>query len=128
MHLRLTELLHRGLVVDVGLTYQDFVVLAELSTGERRVVDLARTLGLEKSRLSHQLRRLGDRGLVAKRATPDDGRGAVAAITAAGRRLHERALPGHRERVHLLFGEHLTRSEASAVRAVTAKVRGSLPG
>src|SRR5687768_3942788 len=58
MHLQLTAVLHRGLVADVGLSYQDFVVLSELSIEPRRVVDLARTVGIEKSRLSHHLDRM----------------------------------------------------------------------
>ena len=126
LHLQLTALLHRGLTADVGLAYQDFVVLAELAAGPRRVVDLARSLGLEKSRLSHQLNRLEERGLVAKRPTPGDGRGAAVALTAAGRRLHGRALPGHLERVRRHFADHVTPAEAAALRSVTGKVRAAL--
>ena len=127
MHLQLTELLHRGLVDDVGVTYQDYVVLAELAVEERRVVELARTLGLEKSRLSHHLNRMAERGLVVKRPAPGDKRGAVVDLTAAGRRLHRQALPGHRERVRRLFSDHVTRAEAAAIRAVATKVREALP-
>lgn len=123
LHLQLTALLHQGLMADVGLAYQDFVVLAELAAGPRRVVELARTLGLEKSRLSHQLTRLEARGLVAKRPTPGDGRGAAVEITPAGRRLHGRALPGHRARVQQHFADHVTPKEAAALRSVAGKVQ-----
>jgi DNA-binding MarR family transcriptional regulator len=126
MHLQLTAALHRGLMDDVDLSYQDFVVLAELTREPRRVVDLARTLGIEKSRLSHHLDRLQHRDLVERRPTPGDARGALVVITRAGRRLHARALPGHTARVMHHFGEHVTATEARSLRALVAKVRPEL--
>ena len=126
LHLQLTQVLHRALVDEVGLTYQDFVILAELADGPRRVLELARTLGLEKSRLSHHLSRMGERGLVAKRPAAEDRRGAVVEVTAAGRRLHARAVRGHHERVQRLFGDHLTAAEARALASFSRKVRDGL--
>ena len=122
VHLQLTPILHRGLVEDAGIGYQDFIVLAELRGGPKRVVELAHTLGLEKSRLSHQLDRMQDRGLVERRPTPGDARGASVVLTPAGRALHRRALPGHTERVRRHFGDHVTPAEAAALRAVVAKI------
>ena len=126
MHLQLSALLQRGLMEDVGLSYQDFMVLSELVVEPRRVVDLARTLGLEKSRLSHHLDRMQGRDLVTRRPTPGDARGALVVPTPAGRRLHTRALPGHTERVRHHFGEHVTASEGRALRSVLEKVRSTL--
>src|SRR5688572_4435834 len=122
MHLQLSAILHRGLMEDVGMSYQDFIVLSELSVEPRRVVDLARTLGLEKSRLSHHLDRMQGRDLVARRPTPGDARGALVVSTPAGRRLHKRAPPGHVARVQELFGDHVTMSEARAIGSVITKV------
>src|SRR5688572_20680067 len=122
MHLQLSAILHRGLMEDVGISYQDFIVLAELSVEPRRVVDLARSLGLEKSRLSHHLDRMQSRELVARRPTPGDARGSLVVCTPAGRRLHRRALPGHVTRVREHFGDHVTPSEARAIRSVLTKV------
>lgn len=126
MHYRLTAILHRELVADVGLTYQDFVILSELSLEPRRVVDLARALGLEKSRLSHHLDRMQGRNLVARRPAPGDARGALVVTTPHGRRLHERALPKHVARVRRYFGDHVTAAEARALRSVLDKIRSTL--
>jgi DNA-binding MarR family transcriptional regulator len=126
MHLQLSSILHRGLMEDVGISYQDFIVLSEVSLEPRRVVDLARALGLEKSRLSHHLDRMQARDLVARRPTPGDARGALVVSTTIGRRLHRRALPRHVERVRQHFGDHVTVSEARAIRSVLEKVSQTL--
>jgi DNA-binding MarR family transcriptional regulator len=126
MHLQLTALLHHGLVADVGLTYQDFVVLSELSNEPRRVVDLAQTLGLEKSRLSHHLDRMVARGLVARRPTPGDARGTCMVLTPKGRRMHAKALPTHLDRVRRLFGVHVSTREANALRSLLEKVEAAI--
>ena len=128
VHLRVTHRLHRGLVEDAGIGYQDYVVLTELRAGPRRVTELADGVGFEKSRLSHQLDRLERDGLVERRRSLDDRRGAEVAITAAGRRLQRRVTPGHLERVHQLFDRHLTSTERRALGAVAAKVLGALDG
>lgn len=126
MHLQLSAILQRGLMEDVGMSYQDFMVLSELAAEPRRVVDLARTLGIEKSRLSHHLDRMQGRDLVARRPTPGDARGALVVSTPAGRRLHKRALPKHVARVRRHFGDRVTETEARAVRSVLTKVRETL--
>lgn len=126
MHLQLSAILHRGLMDDVGMSYQDFMVLSELAVEPRRVVDLARTLGIEKSRLSHHLDRMQGRDLVARRPTPGDARGALVVCTAAGRRLHKRALPKHVARVRAHFADHVTDAEAKAVRSLLAKVETAI--
>jgi len=122
VHLRVTHLLHRGLVDDAGLGYQDYVVLTELRAGPRRVTDLAEGVGFEKSRLSHQLDRLERDGLVQRRRTQEDRRGAEVAITAAGRRLQAQVTPAHLERVRDLFDRHLTATERRAIRGAARKV------
>jgi DNA-binding MarR family transcriptional regulator len=126
MHLQLSALLHRGLMDDEGMSYQDFMVLSEVSVEPRRVVDLARTLGIEKSRLSHHLDRMQGRGLVERRPTPGDARGALVVSTSAGRRLHKRVLPKHTARVRHHFGDHVTAAEVRALRSVLGKVRQAL--
>jgi len=126
MHLQLTQVLHRGLVEDVGLTYQDFVILAELSGGPRRFLDLAQSLGLEKSRLSHHLKRMAGRGIIEKQPAAEDRRGAVLSLTPAGRQQHADALAGHHERVRRYFADQLTVNEAKAIASVTRKVGEAL--
>ena len=122
VHLQITYRLHRGLLDDVGIGYQDYVVLTELVDAPERVSALARRVGYEKSRLSHQLDRLEHDGLVLRRPSPGDRRGAEVSITAAGRRLQRRATPRHLERVEELFDSHLTATERRALRAAAGKV------
>src|SRR5688572_22429559 len=78
MQLRLEGELARQLASDSGLSYPDYLVLAALTARDdrMRVFELATVLGWEKSRLSHHLGRMVDRGLVAKEPCPDDRRGA----------------------------------------------------
>jgi DNA-binding MarR family transcriptional regulator len=126
VHLQLTSILHRGLVDDLGLSYKDFVVLAELARGPKRVVELAHSLGLEKSRLSHQLDSLQARDLIDRRPTPGDARGASVVLTAAGRRLHRRALPNHVARVQLYFGAHISARDGEVLRSLLDRIEAAL--
>jgi len=50
-----------------------------------RLFELGHQLGWEKSRLSHQVTRMADRGLVEKLKCPSDLRGAVVGVSARGR-------------------------------------------
>jgi DNA-binding MarR family transcriptional regulator len=59
--------------------------------GPIAVSDVARRLEVDLSNASRQLRALEDQGLVARRVDRDDRRVARVAITAAGRRVLERA-------------------------------------
>jgi DNA-binding MarR family transcriptional regulator len=63
----------------------DRIILARLMAGgERRATDLAAETFLDLSTVSRQVRSLVERGLVERRPDPDDGRGALLAVTPAG--------------------------------------------
>src|SRR3954468_1707072 len=65
----LPAVLHRELQADAGLSLPDFDVLVQLTEsdgGRLRVSDLARSLGWERSRLSHHVARMERRGVVAR--------------------------------------------------------------
>src|ERR1700731_949264 len=79
-----------------GLSYQDYLVLATLSDhpdGQRRVVELSDELGWEKSRLSHHITRMCERGLVAKVPCTSDQRGIYVQLTEHGRHTLEESAP-----------------------------------
>ena len=122
VHLQVTYRLHRGLLDDVGIAYQDYVVLTELADAPQRVSVLAGRVGFEKSRLSHQIDRLEREGLVQRRPSATDRRGAEVAITAAGRRLQRKATPRHLDRVEALFDSQLTDTERRALRSAARKI------
>jgi DNA-binding MarR family transcriptional regulator len=82
----------------VGLShpqYEILVRLAEAPEGELRMTELAGTLLTSKSGLTYQVTQLEKAGLVERRSCPSDVRGVLAVLTSAGRRLLERAAPGH---------------------------------
>ncbi len=71
-----------------GLSIADFSVLVQLSEhadGRMRVLELARGLRWEKSRLSHQLTRMQQRGLIERSNCNEDRRGAFVVLTDQGR-------------------------------------------
>ncbi|MBM9505825.1 winged helix-turn-helix transcriptional regulator [Streptomyces sp. KK5PA1] len=64
----------------------DRMLLARLvDCGEQRATDLAADTLLDLSTVSRQVRSLFERGLISRRPDPEDKRGALLAVTAAGR-------------------------------------------
>lgn len=129
MQMRLDGELARQLAADSGLSYPDFVVLVALTDredGRMRLFELAREIGWEKSRLSHHIARMAERGLVAKERCDTDRRGATVAVTPHGRREIEAAAPGHAETVRRLFIDRLTPEQLDAVGAAAATVLAGL--
>lgn len=97
----------RDLGRDSGLSDPDYDVLSTLSEKERQrwqLRDLAAKMLWSRSRLSHHVDRMEQRGLVAREEDPDDRRGCILVMTREGRRTLERAAPYHvaSVRAHLL--------------------------
>lgn len=92
--------MNRQLQADCGISLGDYDVLVALSErGPLRVFELGEYIAWEQSRLSHQLRRMRERGLVERHGSDDDRRGATVSLTAAGEAALEAAAPGHAELV-----------------------------
>ena len=88
MRVRLTGKINRELARETGLSEADFAILTELSLadeGVSRAMALRGGLDWEKSRLSHQIRRMEERGLLRREPCVEDSRGSVIRITDAGR-------------------------------------------
>lgn len=118
MQMRLEGELARQLAADSGLSYPDYLVLVALTDrpdGRMRQFELAGALGWEKSRVSHQVGRMADRGLVDKEQCDTDRRGAFVVITAKGRREIEAAAPGHVAAVRSLIVDRLTPAQLDAI-------------
>jgi DNA-binding MarR family transcriptional regulator len=118
MQLRLEGELARQLAVDSGLSYPDYLVLVALTDrpdGRMRLFELGEVLGWEKSRTSHHVARMVDRGLVKKQRCDSDRRGFYVAVTARGRREIESAAPGHVSAVRRLFVDRLTLEQLDAI-------------
>jgi DNA-binding MarR family transcriptional regulator len=83
---------------------------------------LGHELGWEKSRISHQVKRMAERGLVEKCRSGDDGRGAVVQVSPLGRQRIEAAAPSHVEAVRRLFVDRLTRGQLDNLGVVARTV------
>jgi DNA-binding MarR family transcriptional regulator len=90
MQSHLLGVLNRELTQASGLSEAEYEVSAALlqQPGHKlRARELRRELLWEKSRLSHQLRRMEQRGLIRRTDCAEDSRGAIVELTAAGRRI-----------------------------------------
>jgi DNA-binding MarR family transcriptional regulator len=102
--------MNRQLQADNGVSLSDYHILVALSNAPNsrmRVTDLAAQIGWERSRVSHHLRRMCERGLTERQPSPDDGRAIDAWLTALGREAITGAAPGHIELVRRLFFDPL---------------------
>jgi DNA-binding MarR family transcriptional regulator len=110
VQMRLNYAMNRELQSDGDLSLADYHILNALTDapgGRLQVSDLAALIGWERSRASHQLRRLCERGLAERVPSPDDGRATDAIVTKAGREAIEAAAPGHVALVRQLFFDPL---------------------
>lgn len=117
--------LSRQMSVDSDISMADFAVLVQLTDtpDERvRVLELARSLHWEKSRISHHVARMEKRGLVRRENCRSDGRGSFVVLTDLGRSAIEAAAPSHAETVRKLVFDLLDDSEVAALREISEKV------
>jgi DNA-binding MarR family transcriptional regulator len=129
MRTRLAGQISRDLAHATGLSAADFEILAALiGSPEEPVRALALRCGLEweKSRLSHQLRRMEQRGLVVRESCAEDNRGAVIRVTAAGRALAERATLRYEEAVRRYVVDALTADELATLGRLADRVLANL--
>lgn len=106
---RLQVVMNRQLQARCGLSLADYEVLVALSeAGPMRVLELAAALGWEQSRLSHQLRRMRARGLLDRRGSEDDRRGATVELTDPGREALASAAPDHVALVRSVLFDNMT--------------------
>jgi DNA-binding MarR family transcriptional regulator len=106
--------LAREIAASSDLSMADFGVLVQLTDvpdGRARISELADNLGWERSRVSHQLKRMQARGLVERFECAEDGRGSFVGVTADGRKAIADAAPGHVASVRRLVVDHLTPDE-----------------
>ncbi len=129
MHLQLSATLSRELAEASGLSYPDYLVLAALTArpdGRMRAFELGGELGWEKSRLSHHIARMVERGLVRRERCETDQRGAFVVVTRQGRKAIEAAAPGHVEGVRRHFIDLLSADELDTLSAVAGRVLDEL--
>lgn len=134
--LRLSHEMNRQLQADSALSLNDYHVLNALadSPGRRlQVSALASRIAWERSRLSHHLQRMSDRGLVQREASPSDRRATDVALTDDGYAALLDATAGHVEWVRTLFFDGLDPELVAPLRAALEQIHeqvlthGALP-
>ena len=111
-----------GLITrDSGLSGADYAVLVPLSEspdGMLRARELRREILWDRSRLSHQVKRMEKRSLVVREECVEDARGAMIRMTDHGRAAIEGAAPGHAAATRRYFFDLLSDDEVDALTAV----------
>jgi len=125
MRLLLDLQLDRDLMSQSGLSEQDYDVLSNLSDApgqQLRLTDLAGHLRWSKSRLSHHVTRMQQRGLVDREECAEDARGSMLVLTPAGRKAIREAAPDHVRSVRKHFIDLLTEDELDTLAALSERV------
>ncbi len=117
--------LARDLARDSGLSEPDYDVLSTLSekAGHRwQLHELAAKMLWSRSRLSHHIARMEQRGLVAREGDPDDRRGCIIVLTRPGLRTLEAAAPPHVAAVRRHFIDLLAEDEVATLTQISERV------
>lgn len=107
----LIDVLDRQLQADSNLPITYFEILIPLSEAEDRTLrmsELAEAARSSRSRLSHAVARLEERGWVRRLNCPTDRRGQLAQLTDEGFAVVEAAAPGHVEAVRKYLIDRLS--------------------
>ena len=119
------KVMHRKLA-EVGLTVPQYDLLMSLMQKDGQTQqELASRLLVVKSNVSSLLSRAERDGLIERRANPEDGRGKVVTLTAAGKRLAKRGWKVQSE-VVTKMAEALTPSELEEVARTMRRLRDAL--
>lgn len=114
--LRVSGSLNRAVAEQHKLTLVDVRLLEILSrNGSARMGDIAEQLLSLPSRVTRQIRRLEQAGLVRREASPEDGRGVLASITDQGREVLAAAMVTYADGVRQRFLAPLTRNQIAAL-------------
>ncbi|HLU34386.1 MAG TPA: MarR family transcriptional regulator [Thermomicrobiales bacterium] len=130
MRVRLADRINRELSRETGVSEAEFeVLMALMEAPDEPMRALALRCGLEweKSRLSHQLRRMEQRGLVRRDNCAEDNRGAVVVLTEEGRKLAAKARRVHDEAVRRYFIDVLSAEQVNALEDIARTVLDRLP-
>ena len=115
----LEDRLDRELTRETGISHAYYEILVQLSETEGRSLrmsELADRCLSSRSRLSHAVSRLEERGWVRRQVCEDDGRGQLAVLTDDGFAALEAAAPVHVESVRRHLFDQLTPEQVEHVR------------
>ena len=98
-----------------GTEYVVLVALSELTVPSVNLNRLAHGLGWEISRMSHQVSRMDEAGLVKKTKNLEDSRCFDVSITAKGRKIAEAAIPLQSKEINHCFSQVLTQVQMKSL-------------
>jgi DNA-binding MarR family transcriptional regulator len=111
------------LIKDSALPHGYYEILVHLSEAPNRALrmsQLATASTFSKSRLSHAVSRLEERGIVTRVDCATDRRGQIAQLTDEGMAVLEAAAPGHVEQVRRSLIDALTPEQISQLGEISA--------
>lgn len=117
--------LARDLGRDSGLSDPDYDVLSTLSekpSHRWQLRELAAKMLWSRSRLSHHIARMEQRGLVAREDDPGDRRGCILVLTPLGLKTLKRAAPLHVASVRAAFLDLVNESELDTLTEIYERV------
>jgi DNA-binding MarR family transcriptional regulator len=119
--LLLQDRLDRELIHETGISHAYYEILVQLSEAPCRMLrmsELAERSLSSRSRLSHAVARLEERGWVRRQVCEEDGRGALAVLTDDGFAALEAAAPVHVESVRTHLFDQLSPEQLAALRDI----------
>jgi len=119
--LLLQDRLDRELTHSTGISHAYYEILGALSETPGRMMrmsELADRCLSSRSRLSHAVSRLGERGWVRRQVCAEDGRGQLAVLTDDGFAALEAAAPVHVESVRTHLFDQLTPQQVENMRDI----------
>lgn len=125
----LSDALDRQLQQDAGIPHGYYEILVRLSESpcrQMRMSELATATRSSRSRLSHAVARLEERGWVNRVECPTDRRGAVAHLTDVGFAALAAAAPGHVQAVRQYLIDRLTPTQIRQLGRIAAAVVAGL--
>jgi DNA-binding MarR family transcriptional regulator len=117
----LQDRLDRELTSETGISHAYYEILVALSEAPERMMrmsELADRCLSSRSRLSHAVSRLEERGWVRRQVCADDGRGLLAVLTDEGFAALEGAAPVHVESVRTHLFDQLSPAQIAALRDI----------
>jgi DNA-binding MarR family transcriptional regulator len=117
----LMDRLDRELTHETGISHAYYEILVALSETPGRMLrmsQLADRCLSSRSRLSHAVSRLEERGWVRRQLCEDDGRGQLAVLTDEGLAALAAAAPVHVESVRSHLFDQLSREQVDAMRDI----------
>jgi DNA-binding MarR family transcriptional regulator len=125
----LFDRLDRELQRDAGIPHAYYEILVWLSESPGRALrmsELATRTRSSRSRLSHAVARLEERGWITRRDCDTDKRGQIAALTDAGFAALSAAAPGHVRGVRAHLFDQLTADQIAQLREISERIVSQL--